>query len=330
MSEAGKTVLITGANGFVGARLCRRFLRAGWQVAAGVRKTSNLTSLDNQAVEFRYGDVCDPDTLPPMVADVNVIIHNAGVVKARRTETFYEVNEKGTENLLQAIVRHNSRLTRFVYVSSLAASGPSTRGRPRTEDDSPAPLTEYGRSKLAGERVVLSYADRLSTVAVRPPGIYGPGDREIFSFFQAVHRHLRPAIGDQLRLLQLVHVDDLAEGVFLAATGPVESGRIYFIAEDRAYTMRELTALLVDAIGRRTAPVILPAGVFRLVAAISETICRLYGGTPMLTREKANELLADWEVSIDRAREELGYRSRIPFARGAAETYQWYRKQGWL
>jgi nucleoside-diphosphate-sugar epimerase len=330
MSTTATTVLITGANGFVGARLCRRFLKDGWKVVAGVRKTSNLDNLDGQTVEYRYGDVCDTDTLPSMVAGADVIVHNAGVVKARRARTFYEVNEKGTENLLKAVTQHNPDLSRFVYISSLAAAGPSRRGQPRTEDDPPAPVTEYGRSKLAGERAVLAYADELPVVVVRPPGIYGPGDKEIFTFFQAVHRHLRPAIGDQSRLLQLVHVDDLAEGVCLAATRPVSAGRAYFVAEDRAYSMHELTGLLIEAIGRRTVPVYLPAGLFRLVAAISETVCRLYGGTPMLTREKAAELLADWEVSIERAGTELGYRPRIPFARGAVETYQWYRKQGWL
>lgn len=326
-----QSVLITGANGFIGSRLCRMFLERGFRVFAGVRRSANLTLLDGLDIELRYGDVNIADGLPAMVTGVDYIVHNAGVVKAKTPDTFFIVNEDGTRNLLNAIVTHNPSALRVVYMSSLAVAGPSLDGRPVSEKDKPHPITVYGRSKLAGERVALSFADRLRVVSIRPSGVYGPGDREIFTFFKTVYRGIRPSIGDVSRKLQLVHVDDLCRGVYRALVSDIAAGSVYFICENRAYEFHELTAILRDACGRRTTVTLpVPAFLFRGIAAISEALFKMVGATPMLTREKAGELLASWEVDTSRARKELGYESEIPFAEGARHTYDWYRREGWL
>lgn len=323
-------VLITGANGFVGARLCRTFIDNGFEVIAGVRQSSDLSQLKDLNVTYRYGDVCQPETLSTMVRGVQYIVHNAGLVKAKTAERFFEVNEKGTRNLYEAISTRNPGVGKVIYISSAAASGPSDGTKSRTEQDPPQPITVYGRSKLAGEQAALSYAGRFHSVAVRPPGIYGPGDREILGFFEAVKWRLRPCIGNMSRRLHLVHVDDLCRGVCKAVTGGTESGTAYFIAEDRAYTMAELVTLLERGVGKRGVPVVIPAPVFRFIAALSESLLKVFGITPMLTREKAGELLASWELSTDRAREHFGYGSEITFEQGARETYLWYKREGWL
>lgn len=323
-------ILITGANGFIGSRLCREFLARQWTVIAGVRKTADLSLLDGLSVEFRYGDVAKPETLPDMVRDVDCIVHNAGLVKAKNRETFFRVNHGGTVNMLDAVVEHNPSLRKFLYISSLAAAGPSRGRRPIRESDPPAPLTLYGESKLAGEMAVKAYADRINVVAVRPPGVYGPGDKEILTFFKTVSRGFRPHLGDVSRKIQLVHVDDLCRGVFAAMTSETDSGSVYFIAENRAYTMKELIDLLSAACGRRGVVLPLPGALFRLIAAVSEIGGRMIGMTPMLTRKKADELLASWEVDTGRAHNDLGFTSTIDFARGARETCEWYRREGWL
>ncbi|MBD3256927.1 SDR family NAD(P)-dependent oxidoreductase [candidate division GN15 bacterium] len=324
------TVLITGANGFVGSRLCRRFVAGGYRVIAGVRKTSDLALLKDCEVEFRYGDVTRPDTLPELVAGVDAIIHNAGVVKARQSATFFEVNEHGTRRLMDAIVEHNPDIERVVYISSLAAAGPSVGNTPRSEDDTPAPVTTYGRSKLAGERVAMKYANRLPVVAVRPPGVYGPGDREMFTLFKTVNGGIKPMIGDMRRRLQVVHVDDLCDGVFRAAATDVDPGSIYFVAEKTAYSMREFIGHFVTGSGRRCFPLIVPSWLFVSIAAVSEFFCKLIGVASMLNREKTAELLASWEIDTTRAREELGFESTIDLEQGVRETYRWYREKGWL
>ena len=330
MSNGKPSVLITGANGFVGTRLCHLLLKEGFDVIAGVRESSDLGSLKPLNIEYRYGDVTQPKSLAAMVTGVDYIVHNAGITKARNKDDFHRINEQGTLALFEAVAEHNQTIKKIVYISSLAAAGPSVEGRPVTEEDKPHPITTYGRSKLGGEQVALGFSDRLPVVSIRPPGVYGPGDREILGFFEAVHKGIRPLIGNMNRRLQVVHVDDLARGIFLALTKETKSGSIYFIAEDRSYSMMELIGILQDVCGRKGIPLKLPAALFRVVAFVSEYAFKLFRATPMLTREKADELLDWWEMSLDNAHNDLGYESRISFPHGAKDTYDWYLRMEWL
>ena len=330
MEATTRSVLITGANGFVGSRLCRKFLRENFTVVAGVRKTADLSLLKGLKLNLAYGDVLQTETLPAMVKGVDYIVHNAGVVKVKSPETFYEVNQHGTENLFAAIASHNPKVKRVVYISSLAAAGPVTDDKPVTESDPPHPISEYGRSKLEGEKAALSYADKFPVTAVRPPGVYGPGDKEVFTFFQAVNRYLKPSIGDMSRRIQLVYVEDLCDGIYRATVADSPTGSVYFIAENRAYSIDELITTLQQACGKKGIPIPLPAAIFRLIAAISQFLFKIFNATPMLTPEKADELLASWEVATDSARNEIGFDSRVPFAEGAKRTFEWYRQEGWL
>jgi nucleoside-diphosphate-sugar epimerase len=330
MSTGQETVLVTGANGFVGSRLCAHLIEQGFRVIAQVRKTSNLTLLEHLDLEYRYGDVTSPETLPELVAGADRIVHNAGLISARRREQFFAVNEQGTRNLCEAVRDHNPSIKRLVCVSSVAAAGPSQPGRPVRESDEPHPITTYGESKLAGEKVARLFADEFSVVVVRPPAVFGPGDRGIYSIFKTIHLHLRPLIGHGDRRLQLVYVDDLCRGIVAALTAEVASGEVYFIADHQSYSYRRLIDMMVKACERWTIPLVLPKPLFRLIAAISEFSFKAVGATPLLTREKTRELNASWEVDVSRARDELGFESQAVFAEAARQTYQWYLKHGWL
>jgi UDP-glucose 4-epimerase len=127
-----------------------------------------------------------------------------------------------------------------------------------------------------------------------------------------------------------VHVDDLCRAVLLAIEGKQERGGVYFIAEKTAYTLRELVEHLVKASGGWAVPLFVPGGLLRIIAAIAQASLKLVGKVPMLTPEKAGELLASWEVSTEKAKRDFGFESEIAFPNGARETFAWYREKEWL
>jgi dihydroflavonol-4-reductase len=133
------------------------------------------------------GSLSDPQSLDAALRDVTHVIHCAGCTKALRNSEFYEVNQAGTRNVVEAVNRQQGRIQRLVHLSSLAAGGPASPDQPAREDDLPHPVSEYGRSKLAGEREVQD-ACKTEYVILRPPAVYGPRDEAFLPLFKAVKR----------------------------------------------------------------------------------------------------------------------------------------------
>ncbi len=322
-------VLVTGANGFIGSRLCARLLDDNYRVIAGVREGCNASLIDDLDLEYRFGDITYPDTLPAMVQNVDYIIHNAGAVKAKDPRLFFEINRNGTKNMVEAAAKNN-KLKKFVYISSVAAAGPSKANQSLTEEDEPNPITIYGRSKLAGEKEVLKKIGQVNSVIIRPPGVYGPGEQEMLAFFEILNNRIKPYIGSLKRRIQLVHIDDLTRGISKALRADTKPGAIYFIAESQSYSYHQLVSHLRRAVGRVSLPIYVPGWAVRLIAWFSERSLRAFGKTPMFTVEKANEILENWEISTDKAEKELDYKSEIAFPDGAREAVYWYREEGLL
>src|SRR2546425_7907238 len=244
-------VLLTGGSGFLGSFVAERLAAEGHVVRALVRPHSARKILDKVArVEFAPGAIEDRASLGAAVDGVDAVVHVAGIVKARRPADFFEVNTQGTKNLLEAAVRHG--VGRFVYVSSLAAVGPSMDGTPVPDEAEPKPVTHYGRSKLEAERAVLAAKDRLHVTVVRPPLIYGPRDRQTLAFFTSVRNGVLPMTGDGSNTLSVVYVADCASAVVraLGARG-VPSGRTYFVDDGTVYVWRDALAEIESALGRR-------------------------------------------------------------------------------
>jgi 2-alkyl-3-oxoalkanoate reductase len=334
MSEETKLrVLVTGGSGFLGSHVCEQLSRAGHEVVALVRRSSNQTFLSGLPnVQLAYGSVEDSRALADAVDGVDAIIHAAGLVKAMTPDDFDRVNVGGTQNLLEAAQRRTPAIQRFVFVSSLAAVGPSIDGRPIPANREPRPVTAYGRSKLQAERKVLEHRDSLPITVIRPPLIYGPRDRECFTFFQMVSRRVLPFVDGGNNTMSVVYGADAASACIRAVFADVPSGSAYFLSDGQVYVWREMLAELECILQTRALlRFSIPKAILKGAALASEAYGRLASKPVMLTRDKVNELLQDhWVCDSSGAVRELGWKPEFRWPEGARRTAEWYRAQGWL
>ncbi|MEU9895430.1 NAD-dependent epimerase/dehydratase family protein [Streptomyces phaeochromogenes] len=303
-------VLLTGATGFVGRRLARHLLGLGHTVTAAVRPETAPA-----AVQRLLAAGVRPTGEPAAaLRESDAVIHLAAATRAPTARDYRRANVDGTRALLSAAALLDTPPT-VVLCSSLAAAGPSTPTRPRTESDPPAPVSDYGRSKLGAETVVRGFADRVPAVVVRPPVVYGPGDPAFLPSLAAMVRAgvgVRPAGG---ATFCLIHLDDLCAALTLALTkgrrvDPYDSlPGVYHVCDGTPRSWPEVSRHLARALGR-PAPLLVPLPRAALMAAatLAETAAGPLGRRPLLNRDKARELgQASWTCASDRARDDLGF-----------------------
>lgn len=326
-------VLVTGGSGFLGSYIADQLSREGHTVRALVRKSSNRKFLEKlDRLEFAEGAVEEADKVDEAMKGVDAVIHSAGLVKARTPEEFRTINVQGTVNLLDAAKKHAPGLKRFVFISSLAAVGPSFDGKPVSGSQDANPVTHYGRSKREAENLVRAERARLPVTIIRPPLVYGPRDNETFAFFQSVSRGVLPILGDGLNTLSVIYASDAASACVRAIEADVPSGNAYFVDDGVAHVWREALADVELAVGRRARLRFgLPLGVVAAAALGSELYGRLRNKAVMLTRDKVNELKQPhWVCSSDDTRKDLGWKSEVGWREGTSLAAKWYQDNGWL
>lgn len=333
MSDADKqgVILVTGATGFVGSHVVDRLVERGRKVRCLVRPTSNLKYLKHPQIELTHGGLDDSTNWDEALAGVDTIYHIAGLTFARRAKDYFTVNQRGTEAILAAAIKHRDRIKKFALVSSLAAVGPGVDGNPVDEQTQPAPITPYGRSKLLGEEAVRMAEDLLPFTIIRPPAVYGPRDYALYEFFKSIARGVSPMIGKYDKQVSLVHARDLAEGIILAGESPASTGRTYFISSAEVYSMRGVADKIAEMLGRRARTIAIPRPVAFGVAIAAEAFAALTRKPPVINRDKVTDLSQRcWGCSIERARRELGYNPQVSLDAGLRETIEWYKREGWL
>lgn len=333
-------VLVTGATGFVGRHLVWRLASMGDDVTCLVRATSDRSPLTPYGVQFQVGDVTRPETLAGLCEGFEVVYHVAGALGFQQTDDdwLFTVNRDGVAHIAAACAACTTPPVLLV-VSSLAAAGVSTTGQPRTEAEPCAPVSAYGRSKLAGEQAARAYADRVPITIVRPPIVYGEGDTTSFELFKLAAKgwHLVPTW--RTPRFSMVHVADLVHGMVRLAEhgGRVPAGTettgagVYFVADPEIIPYAEFGRRIGAAFDTRVRVIRLPTPLTLVAAAAAQAWGRVRRTAPLLTIDKAREGTAgDWICSGQKAVDELNLKLRVDLDARLRQTAAWYRQAGWL
>ena len=309
-------VAITGASGFIGRALVEALLKRGWRVRALLRRPD--PRLQAGGVEAVFGSIEDVPALTRLAEGANAVVHAAGLIKAVRERDFFRVNAGGTARLLDGILAW-SRPPRILLVSSLAARAPQ--------------VSAYAASKRAAEHQLEVRGHALEHVVVRPPAVYGPGDRSTLPLLRLLSRRVAFVPAPASGRFSLLFIDDLVALLVLLLRTPDWQGSIIEPDDGQkgGYTWTDLISRISDCLGKPIRGVFLPQALLSSAAAIAENAARVLDRPAFLSRGKVRELFhADWLSCRDTQRDLGGWRPLVQFCEGFERTMQWYRTQGWL
>ena len=320
--------LVTGATGFVGSHLVEALHRRGDQITALVRSPAKARPLALLGVTLVEGDLGSTTALERATTGQDVIFHVAGAVAARSEADYQAANRDGTASLLRAASATGA--PRFVFVSSGAAGGPSRRGVPSSADNPSAPVTMYGRSKLAAENVVRGGS--LPWVVLRPPTIYGPRDRDnLIKAFRMVRTGIAPVFGDGSMELSAIYASDLANALVAAALASQVLGHTYYVNHPETLTAAGLVRAIARTMGRSVHIIPVPEWAGRGLLHLTGTAAALMRRPTILNADKANEFFQPaWTGDAAPFMRDSGWTAAHDIAAGLRETYDWYRLAGWL
>lgn len=322
-------VVITGASGFIGSNLRDALLAHGADVVSLVRPDSP-PAVRGRSAPVRYDN---PQSLRDVLARErpDYVFHVAGATKGVSYADYWRGNVQPTQNLLGALLEVHPGLRRFVLVSSLTAYGPSNDGPPLRETDPPRPVEHYGKSKLEAERLLERSGDGLPWTIVRPAGVYGPADVDMFVLFRAAKLGVNLFYGNRDKRASIVYVDDIVDALIRAAQSERSVGKGYFISDGVPYTWGEVTAHIGRAVGRAGVNLNLPSFVVPVAAVLGEVASAIDKKPRLFNRQRVlMDAQQAWLCSADAARADFGFAPRVHMAEGARRAYGWYREQGWL
>jgi nucleoside-diphosphate-sugar epimerase len=323
-----RIAVVTGGTGFIGWNLCERLRDQGVEVRAVVRPSSSnplpdgITRVDASLRAEEMSSACE---------GAEAVFHLAGLTRAASYEEFRRVNAGGAR---QAALAARSAGAFLVFVSSMAAGGSGTADRPRRETDPDEPVSLYGRSKLAGEREIAGI-EGLRYAIVRPPGVYGPRDKDFLTLFTMAKRGLFPMLGNPDVAYTLVHVNDVNTALLRvaeagAARDAAAEQQTFYVGHPEPLFQGDFPDLLGEILNRRVRRVPVPRTFLKALSELGE-LGAMFGRPAVINRSRYRELTAPGFVcSVEKLEERLGVVAEVDVERGFAETAGWYREMGWM
>ncbi len=324
-------ILITGANGFVGSKLCEKFLKKGYKIKALVRKTSNLIFLKpfEKKINIVYGDIRDKDSIRKYFKNIDIVIHTAGYASDwGKYSLFYDINVLGTKNVAELALEYN--IKHFIHFSSISIYGFGNR----VEADENTPIITnkypYCVTKLEGERTVEHFMKVFSLPAtiIQPGQIYGPNDRTMsYKIIEALLAKKFAVCNGGRNLMSPLYIDNLTDAIYLVVKKRRKSiGKKYILTDDVKITWREFTTYFCDYLKAPFPIISLPGCMGRVVGYISEGIYKFFhiSTPPLVTLYRVDITCKDFNFTSKKIMKELGYKPDQNVKKNVEKTVEAY------
>ncbi|MBN2414237.1 NAD-dependent epimerase/dehydratase family protein [bacterium] len=322
-------VLVTGANGFVGAALCKKLLENGESVRGLVRGTSDLSLLEGADITLEYGSLSDRESLGRAAAGADLIFHVAAAVSDWGSMAYFRsINVEGTRNVLDAAAA--AGVKRVVLVSSVAVhSFIDARNMDEGSPQEPTPYP-YCQTKREAEALALDYHHRggVEVAIARPGDVWGPGDRtSLLKMASMLKNGAMGYIGGGRKLGAFSYIENLVDGIILCGYRAEAVGEAFIITDGTQMTWRTYFEKLTDAIGVPRPRFSLHPALAWGLASLMEAVYSLFriSSRPPLTRYLVDHMRCDTHFSIAKARKLLGYEPAVNTDEGIRRTAAWFR-----
>lgn len=329
-------ILITGGTGFIGTNLALFYRKQDHEVtvlsteATDVEK-ENALDLRNSGVKTVLGSVTDQDLVASACEGIDIVHHIAAAMREANIpdQTFWHVNVDATRQLLD--IARSMGVKRFVHCSSIGAMGKSPI-KPATEETPCQPEDIYQVTKKAAEELCFSYQKEHSfpLSMVRPADVYGPRDRRLLKLFRAIKKGKFAMIGRGQNEHHMVYIDDLIQGMDLAARVDKAIGQVFILAGDAAVTINELASIVARELRVGPPRLKIPLFPVQATAVVMEKMCKPFGIQPPIYPRRVDFFKSDYVFDISKAKTMLGYRPQSDVVAGVKKTREWYEARGLL
>jgi nucleoside-diphosphate-sugar epimerase len=324
-------VLLTGATGFVGSFLAEDLVKNGFEVFVTIRKSSDLQWIKELPLQLIYLNLQNEEEIFEFLEknQIKYVIHNAGLTRHPSELELNHVNAEILNNFINAINKLSFSISKFIFISSLAAYGSadSQKGGIVDRNSIPRPLTAYGRSKLLAESYLKN--QQFNYIIFRPTAVYGPREKDLYTLFKTLNARLDVSIGSGQKLT-FIYVKDLSKLIVNSLTRELKY-KDYFASDMQLYDSNYFSTIISNKLNKKTIKITLPSMFVKTICNMNDMLGKIFKFHPLLNSDKFNEIsAASWNCDASEIWEELNMKPEYLLERGVGETVEWYTQNNWL
>jgi len=318
---------ITGSTGFIGSFLVDRLIEQGYKVVCLVRKDSNIECLKGKDVKIREIDFMNHNSLSNALKDIEIIFHLAALINSYTWKDYYNANFEYTKALVDSYNNISNKNKKFIFISSIAASGPSIGFNAKREDDSDSPVSLYGKSKLLAENYIKNNS-KFDYIILRPANVYGPYQKELTILLNLLNLRILPLLGKSSSLSSFIYINDLIDAIMLSMSNDKAIGQTYFVCEKKPYSWRIVIKEISRELNRYPYVIPVPNFIIIFIVGFLHLIAKLFKKDSLINlTDILNITKYNWIYDPIKIEKDLDFKTKTNLLNGIKKTIEWFNKR---